>query len=247
MVSVVVSMAHGQGVAGRYGDGPPPPRPAFNVQDNAGLFTRDPDRLRAISDRLRTLELRHGFHLYIVIEPVVMGSSAVELAARLQQAWLPNGDGFVLVFESDNGAFGLGHKYEVADGDEARFHAELPSYYAALALDRAHSRLASDLEPGEMVDQISALLVEDVGGYLDRSAVPPSAGLTLRLVLATVGALSALGLAGLGLARLAQRAERRRRRSFYFQEVSGEQRLGAPFGAMVSARRFSGSPNQGKP
>jgi hypothetical protein len=240
-------LARGLGVTERYGDGPPPPRPASNVQDNAGLFTRDPDRLRAISERLRTLEQRHGFHLYLVIEPVMIGSSAVELAARLQQAWLPDGDGFVLVFESDNGSFGLGHKYEVADGDKARFRAELPSYYAAQALDRARSRLASDLEPDEMVDQLSRLLVEDVGGYLDRSLVPPSADRTLRLVLATVGVLSALGLAGLGLARLAQRAERRRRRSYYFQEVSGEERLGAPFGALVSARRFSESPNQGKP
>lgn len=230
-----------------YGDDPPPPRPAFNVQDNAGLFTRDPDRLRAISDRLRQLEQRHGFHVYVVIEPVVMGSTAIELAARLQQAWLPDGDGFVIVFESDNRAFGLGRDYEVSKAEDIRRRAEIPSFYAADALDRVRARLDPNLEPADLLDQMTTLLVADIGGFLDRQHAPESRAKTLRLVLASVGVLSALGLAGLGLAKLAHRAEKRRRRSHRFPVVPDQQRLGAPFGAKVSSRRFGAAPDPGKP
>lgn len=246
LVSALVPGARAQAVPGLFGDDPPPPRPAFNVQDNAGLFARDPDRLREISDRLRLLDQRHGFHVYVVVESAVMGSSAIELAARLQQAWLPDGDGFVIVFESDTRSFGLGRNYDVSDADDAESRTDVPSFYAADALERIRSQLDPKLEPAELIDQLTLLLASDVGGYLDRRHAPEPGGQTLRLVLAAVGVLSALGLIGLGIARLAQEAERRRKRSFRFPPASGEQRLGAPFGAKVSSRRFGAAPDSVK-
>lgn len=247
LVSFLVPGAQAQAVPSLYGDEPPPSRPAFNVQDNAGLFTRDPDRLREISDRLRVMEQRHGFHMYVVIEPVVMGSSAIELAARLQQAWLPDGDGFVIVFESDSRSFGVGRDYDMSDADEAKSRTDVPSFYAADALERIRAQLDPKLDPPELIDQLTVLLAADVGGYLDRRHAPETGGQTLRLVLAAVGVLSALGLLGLGLARLAHLAEKRRRRSFRFPQAQVEQRLGAPFGAKVSSRRFEAAPDSGKP
>lgn len=240
LLGVFSSPAIGQAVSGFYGEGPPPPRPAFNVQDNAGLFQRDPDRLREISDRLRQLEQRHGFHVYVVVESVVMGSSPIELAARLQQAWLPDGDGFVIVFEADNRSFGLGRAYEASSVEELKATSEIPSFYAADAFDRIRARLDPGLEdPAGLLDQMTQLLVADIGGYLDRRHAPESAGTTLRLVLASLGVLSALGLAGLGVARLLHQTERRRRRTYRFPSAAESQRLGAPFGAKVSSRRFA--------
>ena len=247
LVSVLGPVAQAQAVPSLYGDDPPPPRPAFNVRDNAGLFTRDPDRLRGISDRLRLLDERHGFHVYVVIESAVMGSSVIDLAARLQQAWLPDGDGFVIVFESDTRSFGLGRNYEVSDADDAKSRTDVPSFYAADALERIRSQLDPKLEPADLIDQLTLLLSADVGGYLDRRHAPEPGGQTLRLVLVAVGVLSALGLVGLGIARLAQQAEKRRKRSFRFPPASGEQRLGAPFGAKVSSRRFGAAPDSVKP
>lgn len=247
LTRVIAPGAQAQAVPGLYGDDPPPPRPAFNVEDKAGLFARDPDRLREIADRLRLLEQRHGFHVYVVIEPVVMGSSAIELAARLQQAWLPDGDGFVIVFETDTRSFGLGRNYEVSDADKTESRTDVPSFYAADALQRIRARLDPKLEPEELIDQLTLLLAADVGGYLDRRHAPEPGGQTLRLVLAAVGVLSALGLVGLGIARLAQQAERRRKRSFRFPPASTQQRLGAPFGAKVSSRRFGAPQGSGKP
>lgn len=247
LVSVIAPVAQAQVVPSLYGDEPPPPKPAFNVQDNAGLFTRDPDRLRAISDRLRELEQRHGFRIYVVTEPVVMGSSSIELAARLQQAWLPDGDGFVIVFESDNRVFGLGRNYEVSDADEAKSRSVVPSFYAADALDRILAQLDPKLESPDLIDRLTSLLVADIGGYLDRRQAPEASGQNLRLVLAAVGVLCALGLLGLGLARLAHQAEKRRRRSYRFPPATDGQRLAAPFGAKVSSRRFGAAPDPGKP
>ena len=246
-VGLLACFVEGQVVPGLYGEDPPPPRPAFNIRDNAGLFIRDPDRLREISDRLRQLEQRHGFHVYVVIEPVVMGSTAVELAARLQQAWLPDGDGFVIVFESDTRSFGLGRDYEVSDAEHSKPAVEVPSFYVADALDRIRTRLDPKLEPPELIDQLTALLTADIGGYLDRRRAPETGGQTLRLAMAAVGVLSALGLLGLGLARLAHLAERRRKRSYRFPPAMVEQRLGAPFGAKVSSRRFGAAPDSGGP
>lgn len=238
-LGVLAPVAHGQVVPSLYGEELPPPRPAFNVQDKAGLFVREPERLREISDRLRVLEQRHGFHVYLVIESVVMGSSAIESAARLQQAWLPDGDGFVIVFETDNRAFGLGRNYEASSAEKMKSHTDIPSFYAAEAFERLRSQLDPKLEPAELVDQMTVLLVDDLGGYLDRHHAPESGGKMLRLVLAAAGVLSALGLVGLGVARLTHLAEKRRRRSFRFPESPDRQRLGAPFGAKVSSRRFA--------
>jgi hypothetical protein len=133
-----------------------------------------------------------------------------------------------------------------AVADDSKSPSAVPSFFAADTLDEIRARLDPNLEGADLLGQLTTLLVADVGDYLDRRKAPETAGATLRMVLAAVGVLSALGLVGLGLARLDHQAEKRRRRSYRFPDASGRQRLGAPFGAMVSSRRFAEPPRSGK-
>ncbi|MGC4015431.1 MAG: TPM domain-containing protein [Luteolibacter sp.] len=118
------------------------PRPAFNVQDDAGLFTRNPEGLRVISDRLRSLEKKHNFRMYVLIESVVIGTTPVDLAARLQQIWLPDGDGVVIVYEVDTRAFGMGRPYDAGDVTRPGKGVRIPSFVAAGAVERIRDQLS---------------------------------------------------------------------------------------------------------
>ena len=82
--------------------------PDFGVRDENGFFTRDSGAMKRISDQLRKLEADHGFRIFLLVEPVLIATSAPELAAQLQQSWLPKGDGLVVVYESDNRSLGFG-------------------------------------------------------------------------------------------------------------------------------------------
>ncbi|BCU76084.1 TPM domain-containing protein [Luteolibacter sp. LG18] len=241
----VAPFGRGQMMAGFSADGPPPPRPAFNVQDNAGLYTRNPEGLRVISDRLRGLEQQHGFHLYVVTESVVMGATPVDLAARLQQAWLPEGDGVVLVYEVDTRAFGMGRPYDSGNVTKPGNGARIPSFVAAGVVERVRSQLASDqqrtLDSQALLDHLTGLLVNEFGGYLEASRGSAIDAPTARIFWIGAGAAVVLGGLGWWIARRARRAEVERRRTYRFPPVPDQQRLGAPFGAMVSSRPFRGS------
>ncbi len=82
--------------------------PDFGVRDESGFFNRNAGAMKRISDQLRQLEADHGFSIHLLVEPVLISSSAQELAAQLQQVWVPDGNGLVVVFEVDNRSLGFG-------------------------------------------------------------------------------------------------------------------------------------------
>lgn len=241
----MMPLARGQVMAGFSEEGAPPPRPAFNVQDDAGLFTRNPEVLRGISDRLRGLEQKHQFRMYVLIESVVIGTSPVDLAAKLQQAWLPDGDGVVLVYEVDTKTFGMGRPYDSGDVTRPGKGTRIPSFVAADAVERIRSQLAStqkdvSSDPAELLDRLTTLFVQEFGTYLDRSTQPtPGDASTTKFFWVGGGVVCVLGGLVWWTARRFRKSEQVQRRVFRFAPVPDEQRLGAPFGAMVSSRPFS--------
>ena len=65
------------------GAGVPPP-PEFSVRDDTDFLGKESGAKRRIADRLHQLEADHGYRLYLVIEPVLIGTTAPELAEELR-------------------------------------------------------------------------------------------------------------------------------------------------------------------
>jgi hypothetical protein len=218
-------------------DGPPKP-PDFGVRDDNGFFNRDSATPKRISERIRQLRSDHGYQLYLVVEPVLIATNAPLLAANLQELWLPDGDGLVIVYEADNRSLGFG--LDVGASPAAtRTGPLVPTHETAAILRNVSAATAKDLPPEAFVETLIGNLVDELNRYFERRAAPPPAGRSLRMALLAIGALTLLGLAAIlvgSLTRLDSMAERRR---FRFPRVDRPERLGAPSGGgSVTSRQF---------
>ncbi len=214
-----------------------PPPPPLGVSDRAGLFSRDTEALQRISAGFAKLEADHGFRLYLVLEPVMIRGTPPELAARLQLAWLPQGNGLVVVYEVDSGLMGVGR--DVDDGADLGSDGRVPSYEMMEVIAKVRAATDSDLPAAAYVETLAAALVSEFDGYFARREAPSSPGRSLRIGLITAGTLATLALAALGMAWMLRRAGSDGPRSFRFPEVEVPERLGAPAGGGdVTSRRF---------
>src|SRR5690606_24345922 len=89
--AAAIGLARGQGIPAADDAFPVPPRPAFQIIDDARIFQHEPDRLRALADHLGDLRETHAFPLYLVIHDSLIGTSASEQVQRLHDAWIGDG------------------------------------------------------------------------------------------------------------------------------------------------------------
>ena len=212
--------------------------PDFGVRDDSGFFSRNSGALKRISDQVRQLESDHGFRIYLLVEPVLIASSAPELAAQLQQAWVPGGDGLVVVYEADNRSLGFGRDMNDRTGPHPPA-AAVPTHETAAILMRAREGTDPDLAPEDFLETLMGNLVREFDGYFKRRQAPVPAGRSLRLALLTVGGLTLLALAAIGVGALIRLPAMAGARTFRFPVVDRPERLGAPCGGgCVITRRF---------
>lgn len=215
--------------------------PELAVRDDNGFFNRGAGALGRISARLRDLDAAHGFKLYLIVEPALIGTSAPELAEMLQDAWLPGGNGLVVVYETDSRTLGFGRYGGSAPDGEAAAD-RVPPHVAAAILNRVRRDTETALAPEAYVERLMANLADEFAGYFERRQAPPPAGRSLRLGLLTVGALSALALGAILVGTLSRLPSVARPRVFRFPAVDRPERLGAPCGGgNVTTRGFGGS------
>lgn len=213
------------------------PPPATGILDNAKLFRRKPEIEARLAAELRTLQEKHGFQIYVVVESLLVTGDVFRRASELQRSWLPEGHGMVVVFETDTKALGFGRGYDESPGFT---HETVPSYETIEILTQVGSQLKKTDEPGVFLDTVVTQLVRGYEGYFKRKEAPAPEGRGLRLALIIVGGISALALIGLLIAWFLHRADHiSGRTTFYFPPVDADERLGAPYGGgVVSSRRF---------
>jgi hypothetical protein len=219
-----------------------PPRPENHVRDHAGLFIRDPEGLSKISERLQQLATKHRYHVYVVIESALMGELPVELAARLQAQWLPDNDGFVVVYQSDERKFGVAPPDNFRMLDENLKISQIPPYAMVEMLERVGHKLGDPdkMRSDTFLDEFTALLVAECETFFEgipKETIQSSAPF---LLLWCAVAIAGVGGTGWWIVRKLGKVDQRNSRTFYFPEREDAQRLGAPFGAKVISRRFSG-------
>jgi hypothetical protein len=220
-----------------------PARPESHVRDNAGLFTRDPEGLSKISERLQHLAAKHRYHVYVVIESALMGEPPVELAARLQAEWLPDNDGFVVVYQSDERKFGVAPPDNFRMLDENLKVSRIPPYAMVEIFERVGNKLGSPekIRSDTFLDQFTTLLVAECDAFFEQIPKETLQSSAPVLLLWCAAAIAVVGGAGWWIVRNLGKVDQRKSRTFYFPEREDSQRLGAPFGAKVISRRFSGS------
>ena len=212
--------------------------PDFGIQDESRFFNRDSGAFKRISDQLRKLEADHGYKIYLKVEPVLIGSSAAELANQLQQAWLPRGDGLVVVFEADSRNLGIGRDFSAIPGAD-NAPALIPTHETAALITRAVEGVDATQAPEAYIEALTGKLVEEANGYFARRNAPLPAGRALRIGLLAVGALTLLALVAIVFGWLVRHSTMADVRCFRFPVVDRPERLGAPCGASVTARRFA--------
>lgn len=216
--------------------------PAFTIVDDSGFFSKSSGALERISDQLRKLEAEHGFKIYLVVESVLITGSAQERATELFQQWLPEGNGLVVVFESDSRRLGVGRdlsgRPDIQD-DIVRVPSHETNAILTMALQTVDPALAR--EP--YLEAFAGKLVEGFEDYFKRLDAPPPPERSLRIGLLVVGTLALLGLGGIIIGAFIRHSGMATTRRFYFPVVDRPERLGAPCGGSVTARRFKGRTN----
>jgi hypothetical protein len=211
--------------------------PVSGVGDAGGVFQRATAALARIRDKIHRLEQKHDYRIFVIVEPVFISSSAAELAARLQEAWLPEGNGIVIVYESDSRTLGLGR--DVGDNSDSAMIGDLvPTHETAALLRQAVSETDAGLAPTVYLETLVDHLVRGFDDYFKRRATPPPPGRSLRFALLTIGGMALLALAGITVAALSRMQSVSGSRSLRFPSVDQPERLGAPSGGKVVSRSF---------
>jgi len=212
--------------------------PVFGVQDGGGFFNRNASASKRISDQLRKLEQDHGYMIYLVVEPVLIATTASERAAELCQAWVPDGNGLVVVFESDSRNIAVGR--DLVDKLPAfKNLPRVPTYETAAMLSRAMAATDLKLAPEVYLEAFLGRLTREFDNYFQRRATPPPAARFMKISLLVIGILSLLGLGAIGLGGLMRHSHIAGIKCFRFPAVDSPERLGAPCGGSVTARRFA--------
>ena len=219
--------------------------PDYGVRDEGGFFNKNSGATKRISTKLQKLESDHGFRIFLMVEPVLIATTASELASQLQQSWLPDGGGLVVVYESDNRSLGFGREVGGGEGED-EFMGLVPAHATAAILRRAQEATDLKLAPEAYVEALMGNLVTEFDSYFVRRSAPLPAGRSMRLGLLTVGALTLLALAAIVVGSLAKLPSLAGTKTYHFPLVDRPERLGAPFGGgSVTTRRFSRAPKNG--
>ncbi len=209
--------------------------PVFGIMDESGFFKPDSAAFKRISGQIRNMEQDHGYKIYLMVEPVLIATTAPEMAAELRQAWLPGGNGLVIVFESDSRRLGVGRDLTAPLENPLR----IPSHELTALLNRALESTDPKLPPQAYIENLVEKLTGELEAYFKRRATPPPADRSVKLGLLIAGTLALLGLAAIGVGGLVRHSSMAGVRSFRFPTVDRPERLGAPCGANVTARRFA--------
>lgn len=211
--------------------------PESGVLDEGGLFQRDSAALERIRGKVRQLENDYGYRMYVVVEPVFISTTPTELAALLQDAWLPDGNGIVLVYESDSRSLGFGR--DVREKPESAIsEALVPTHETAALLREVVDQTDAGLAPAAYLETLVVNLARGFDGYFKRRAAPPPPGRSLRFALLTIGGLALLALGAIAVGALSRMQSVAGSRSLRFPSVDQPERLGAPSGGGVVSRSF---------
>lgn len=221
-----------------------PPPPPTGLSDEEGVLGRNSAANARIIGLIRDLEKDHGYRLYVILKHALISTNPSDLAAQMQQEWLPDGGGLVFVYESDTRNMGFGRGLDAREG-LIENESGVPAYKLVEIISNS-LRASEGLEATE--PYLEKLITEICGNlkeYFARKEAPADGSRSLRLALVTIGALSLLALCGMGLGWLMGKAETRQSQTRAFPEIEVPERLSAPYGGGCGGTGYFGPPGKG--
>ena len=222
-----------------------PPPPADGILDEARTFARAPERHKVVAEALAALEEKHGFRLYFALYSSLYGRNLEDRAHALQQAWLGESPGMVLVLETDSRTFRQAQTPSKVEHLPAGANLPVvgPKEFAPSDLTAMSRTLDESLRQSssseDYAERLAIGLTNGISKVLDERAAAPEGSTRSRLVLLAVGFGAAAGLISLLVVAGLKRAEAKALERFVFPKATVGTRLGAPFGGgKVSSRSF---------
>jgi hypothetical protein len=215
--------------------------PAERVSDRNGFFRSDPGAIRRMTDKIRRLEATHGFRIHVVAEPVIINDTAPGLAARLQQEWLPQGNGLVIVYEGDSRSLGIGRNV-ASPPEAANRRGHLPTHEMDALVREAQAATDPQLPKDEFLEALVGNLVNGFNACFERREAPTPRAKSLRTGLIMLGLIALLSLTAIAVGALTRLKSMSPVPTRYFPQVDRPERLGAPCGSQVVGRSFGNPP-----
>jgi hypothetical protein len=216
--------------------------PAERVSDHHGFFRSDPGAIRRIAGKIRQLEADHGFRIHVVVEPTLIHDTASGLAARLQQEWLPQGDGLVVVYEGDSRSLGIGRNVASLP-DSSQRPGQVPTHEMDALLREALAATDAQLPKEEYLEVLVGHLVSGFSTFFERREATPPRAKSLRTALLILGLIALLALTAIAVGALTRLKSMSPMPMRYFPRVDRPERLGAPCGGLVVGRSFGKPPD----
>jgi len=224
-----MGLASGRDLPGWLQDENIPPAPPERVTDDSGFLAQNPGALERMRAAVQRLEKERGFRIFVVIHSVLMDSNSQVLAGRLQEAWVPDGNGMVLVYESDSKSLSMGRGYE-SDPGSASPRGTIPSHEMLGIIEKAMRGTDNSLTPDRYIEALTLKLTEECQAYFRRGDEPLPRGRTARLIALSLGIGAVVALIALGLGQVVRRSGGGGSHTYEFPETDLPQRLGAPYG-----------------
>lgn len=211
--------------------------PESGIIDKADFLEKNSEIAQRISAKIHQLANDHGFKIYLYIEPVLIATSAQEKANDLRHNWLPDGDGLVVVYESDSRNLGIGQDM-IGDPTMKQNPHRVPTYETTSILNQSLTSMDVNLASEMYLDGVMGKIFDGFDDYFIRRQAPTPPERSIRSILLAVGAFTVLALGMIGTGALIRYSSMTKGKTFRFPIVDRPERLGAPCGAGVTSRRF---------
>ena len=223
----------------------PPPPPEDRLLDVSRVLARDEERRQAIVAALAELEAKHGFRIYYALYSSLYGRSLNERARQLQEAWLGDKPGLVLLLETDSRTYRFAMPVPRPREIEPGTKLEMPESSDLSLLDLSivdrglEGSLMTAGDSAEFAKRLGTGVATGVSAVFDQQATRPAGGNRSRMILLAIGLISVAGLVALLVVAGLKRAEARSLERYVFPKISVGMRLGAPYGGgKISSRSF---------
>lgn len=223
----------------------PPPPPEDRLLDESRVLVRDMERREAIVAALADLEARHGFRIYYVLYDSLYGRSLNNRARALQEAWLGDQPGMVMLLETDSRTFRFGlpappqKEIEAGTKLEVLESTALSSFDLSGVIRKLEGSLMTAGDGAEFAKRLGTGVATGVSDVFEQQAARPEGSSRGRMVLLAIGLIAVAGLVALLVVAGLKRAEARSLERYVFPTITVGTRLGAPYGGgKVSSRNF---------